>query len=299
MHRIPCIEDFRNYQFPHMPAFKNLSNTQRTAVSSFVDSMTVPYVKDMNILTFNASLLAIHQESQKRALESSSDIFVKSPFVRKESKEMISSAKLFAEVFPLEINKQKVKRRKMYWAQDFVVVTEEAEIKTYGDDLSSTISESRELPIAIEISVQSPIEDFNRLLSEYKDLETRVNVFTKMTSVIEDLIMLGGKSAHFRKATTSLQALRKASISDHSPNIYNSFLQSVIKSCQHGEFQPFWKDFFVIDTTLSLISKNECVTSDISETESKEFLSDSSAPIVHVSLPVNNAGDDDIFGEME
>ena len=211
LQRIPCTEDFRNFPFPHMIREQDISSNQKTTMANFVDALTKPYdPSSSTLLTYNAPLLSVQQEAQKRVLNlpvSPTDISIASPFTTTLPNSAKDSIKSLYTAFPLEIVEQKAsKKRKMYWS-DIEIVTDEPGFGPAEDAAASQeVSTQQTTEVLIEISSLNPIEDFERLVKiiPASSLDT---LYSKMVGVVEQLITEGGSNAHFRKAIGALKVI--------------------------------------------------------------------------------------------
>ena len=111
MHRLPCIEDIRDFQFPSLR--KDFSSVQQTAISNLVDGMTA----SRPLLRPNHALLNFYFEVERRATESeevllacsSSPCEIRSPILADLVQEV-------RQAFPLRPVEPKKGRQRKYWS---------------------------------------------------------------------------------------------------------------------------------------------------------------------------------------
>ena len=316
MHRIPCIEDFRNFPFPHMTSIDKILPCQKDAVSEYIRCMTVPYesTNEDSLLAYNAPLLSVLHAAQRRALSDTKVYQLNGSMLPKGDIEGAKAAiKMLRENFPMEyIEQQGSKKRKMYWADGVVINTEEGtgitamDANAGADVISTTASSSSasssSSAMSLEITVQNPVEDFEKFVRNYpNDSENLTSAFKKMTEIINELVS-GGNNAYFRRAIESLKSLRASILStkgvcSDGHSVYNTFLKDIVKQYSR-DYVVFWDNFFVKEgVNLTLISTGEVPASMISHEEAQIFLREE-APATAVPSAANQA-DDPMFDDLE
>jgi ATP-dependent DNA helicase 2 subunit 2 len=151
-----------------------------------------------------------------------------------------------------------------------------------------------------KIGTITPVEDYKALVNKLdSSLATFGNEFEQLSSQICSLIkefigefilqssMSSTKSSDHvdedtfqSKAVDCIKALREICVSYNRPYFINNFLhefKEYLKShklkSQMSCIESFWKRYFM-DEKLSLVSKNECSSSDLTEQEANEYLNE-------------------------
>ena len=308
LHRIPCLEDFRNFPFPHMTSIDKILPCQKDAVSEYIRCMTVPYesTNDDSLLGYDAPLLSVLHAAQRRALSNAKLYQLNEPIQPRRNLESAKNAiQKLRESFPMEYIEQKgTKKRKMYWADDVVIRTDDKDDSTTMQEASSSSATSSSS--SLEITVQNPVEDFEKIVQNCPDDgESLMSAFKRMTEVIDELVtQAGGNNAYFRKAIASLKSLRtnivsKKDVCTESHNIYNAFLKDSVKHYkQDPKNAVFWDNFFSKKgSELTLISTGEIPASMTSFEEAQSFITEDAQGTIS-SDPVNQL-DDSMLNDLE
>ena len=311
LHRIPCLEDFRNFPFPHMTSIDKILPCQKDAVSEYIRCMTVPYdsTEDDSMLGYNAPLLSVLHAAQRKALSDAKTYKLSEPFHPKGDLEGAKSAvQKLREVFPMEYIEQKgTRKRKMYWADDIIIRTDEKDDPT-GTESSSSSSSSLAAPstLSLEITVQNSVVDFERIVENCpQDNENLMSAFNGMTKIIDELVtQAGGNNAYYRRAIASLKSLRSAIVSkkdicSEGYNVYNMFIKNTVKCySQDPRNAIFWDDFVLKEgAVLTLISTGEVPASMVSFDEAQTFLTEEVQ--VTTSSTTVDLTDDSMLNDLE
>lgn len=129
MHRLPCIEDIRDFYFPSLS--KDFSAAQKTAISNLVDAINV----SRPLLMPNRALLNFYFEVERRATESEDVLHTcASPPSEVENASLAAILQEVKQAFPLRAVEPKKGRQKKYWSDIAVpgrsTVTEEPPMET-------------------------------------------------------------------------------------------------------------------------------------------------------------------------
>ncbi len=91
----------------------------------------------------------------------------------------------------------------------------------------------------------------------------------KMTEIILKFINESFKGSYYIRAIDCIKILRDACTDEDEAQFFNKFLEGLKGTFAVEQFMYFWN--LVIDNRVSLISKRENKTSDVTEEEAKVF----------------------------
>ena len=344
VHRLPCAEDVRDYLFPSLLAFDNAAavaqnpslRQQQAAVSSFVDSITLPTVDKTQLCPVNPVLFNFYNSvrdkitgvctSDINASTALKDLII-SPFA--SSAAATTALATVYSNFTLEKLESK-KKRKTYWSE-IEVKTGEGVAAGGGDiaeaarklarssseaassladadtDVESVFGSSLEDQPEFSAGSVAPVEDFQAVVAFASDPILQVGAAQRqglvksamqtLMDIVERHITLGASAAYYKRAATCIAALRQAAVDQQEANTFNAFMTDKIKAPhQFGRHSALWK--LVVDDNMRLISSAEVPDCGVSPQDADAFLH--AAPVERVAAPVVVANDDedDLFGSM-
>jgi ATP-dependent DNA helicase 2 subunit 2 len=129
--------------------------------------------------------------------------------------------------------------------------------------------EARKEEAKKEISTTRPIEDFKEMIN-YKYEDLTVKAINQMKDMIVKFILESFKGSYYIKALDCLKTLREACVDEDEVDIFNDYMKELKHTFPKEKLLDFWK--LIYDNRVSLISDSENKKSNVSESESKEWL---------------------------
>jgi len=295
MHQVPCKDDVRNYSFPPL---KETTREQQSAVSSFVDSMTISSVAPHRLAPMNSAIYGVTAKiveklaapvtlSTSLRIAQMADQFEAIPYrsdapevASAKSATIASSLETLKSHFPLKTNESTLEKRKIFFS-DLVLAPATQEILGGGggggasQKRARVESQEETGPVVPIFSEQStaPLEDFQALLSFAEATQAdKISAMHTMEKHVTRTVTQGRSKAQYKKALEFLSSLRAAAITTNEAQLYNAFLVDHIKPFAGSIDTECW-DMFVAAGNLSLITNEELPeTSSITPQEAIAFL---------------------------
>jgi ATP-dependent DNA helicase 2 subunit 2 len=335
MHRIPCAEDIREFNFPSLISFASDNQvrnnatlrTQKGAMSSFVRSMVIHNPNQQMLSCTNPSLHRVYADIHRRVINENEELMVAvdGGFKSFDTPEVSASLAEMNKHFPLKRSEKSTDRKKVFWSDIEIKTTAETDgngrikIEIDGQQIAAALSGQAAVANAtaasgvgtvdlpdFTVGSVTPTEDLEQLIEAVKnsslgDVEKRtkiVEALLVMTKVIERNITVGASKPHYKRAVECLSSLRSIAIREKDADVYNAFLRNTMKGVfSKGRHTMVWQ--MVVDEKLSLISSNDVTTSTVSVTEAKEFFNEKFVVEVPVTAVIVADEEEDLFGNME
>ncbi len=308
VHRLPCQEDSNMFVFQsflNSSTVRKMSEEQKTAMSSLVDSMTIAPSRRL-ITPYNHSIHTFLHQLQQQVLRNPIAIPVNEllpdPFtIISQSNSLASRKQLIqdnvkkvTELFPLETDEKATKKR-TYWT-DLTISEDGDDTKRAPKHARQEVSESKEVEMVIEDNMEEmtkkallkaftassldPLTTFDNLLAIPSMNPSDVKIiFTKMFEIIEYNIVSGASSPYYRKSIEYILHTRAKANQLQMVSMFNDFMMNCIKSGvvqsnrhKHSEFLQM-----MVEKKVTLISAAESHASHITAMEADVFLSTLSA----------------------
>ncbi|XP_071810860.1 X-ray repair cross-complementing protein 5-like isoform X4 [Apostichopus japonicus] len=316
---LPYAEDLRTYTFPSITENEKFkpSEEQLQAVDKLIDSMDLmgengepddddddegdnEMLKPKEIL--NPVFQRLYQCLLHRALNPNDTIqeideMLKASLERPQavSASSCQAVEEMQKVFKLEVTK---KSDKGTGENVFGVINQNGDApKTAApapDNADVTMADMAQGAIT-EVGSVNPVSDFQKLVKDADDT-TFKRVCKEMQNRIHQLVLESFGSQFFKKALDCLKSLRTETCQRKEPDLFNTFLRDTKQKLKSTSKTAFWQK--MCTENLTLISKVECPTSDVTEEDSKKFLQDQAASQeVEMAAPDESA--DDLLDMME
>lgn len=152
---------------------------------------------------------------------------------------------------------------------------------------------------ASTIGSVNPVKDFKEMF-ERRDVDLVDKAVEEMQNVILKMLQESIGDQYYIKSLDCLAALREGCVAEEEPDAFNRFMRKL--KGLYGTASSKRKDFWTLikDKQISLIHADECAESEVTPSESTAFLTDEYVTTVEpVEETKPDAGDDDLFGELE
>ncbi|CAN7998908.1 unnamed protein product, partial [Ixodes hexagonus] len=293
--QLPYMEDLRRFTFAPLDANKDNVPTE-VQLSIFDDLIAAMDLSETEVngepqelfkssQTCNPYLQRFYQCVQHRALHPKEPLPEIAPHVVDALKPPKTVAELsgpvfekMASLFPLhEVVPEKRKQDDSSTKNGGATATdpgatsdEPAAKKPRADlsmaDLVATATTKAALPMAFQVDVVNPVEDFKKLLAD-KD-HTFDNVCGQLEEVIVKLLNdTLGRAVH-AKAVRCLRTYREASIERSNPGKFNAFMKK-LKDLYSTKREDVWE--FLKKEAVQLVGKAECSKSAAEDDEVSRF----------------------------
>lgn len=317
LHRLPCIEDIRDYNFPSLVdgRFGPIPNTsQKYAISSLVDAMTTPATSILSmsepdkVTVANRCYVAVVASIVSRLSGNSSAISTTVTnnlrFLGDESLASDANAKV-KSLFPLVNADADVagKKRKAFWSDlNMNFQQQQLDSLEHGEAEAKMAEEEDSQPspssgITLHLGSVNPEADFRAIVAA-GFLEEIIGATETLGHVIELLVTTGGTKAHLRKALACVKAMREAAIANNLPNAFNKFMSDVVQTYRTGFHSQFWRD--MRDASVYPISTSEDPNSNIDVDTSKAFYEEAQMAVAPEAIQTSaTPEEEDLFGDMQ
>lgn len=291
LHRVPCAEDIRDFQFPDLDV-DSVPAAQQTAMSAYVDAVTLPQATSDNLTIYNPAMLSLLLNIQRKVVNDK--VVAKADIPETPA----ADCKSLQDNFPLTaVDQEKRKERKAHWADIDITMSDDAAAPVEEAPVAADIP----LPPPLNMGVVNAVEEFNEIFSDKYPLENPVQLesIDTMMKIIETLVTFGGTNAHYKKAVSCLKALRSGCILCRQIEKFNTYMRQNIKGqFAVGRHGRMWE--IVCDEGITLISTLENPQSGVSVDEAAAFVKAEEViapPVVSQVMTVNDE-EEDLFGMM-
>lgn len=333
MHRIPCVEDIREFNFPSLISFGSESQVrlnenlkcQRCAISNLVSSTMVEQPTHQMMSCTNPSLHRVFADIHRRIINEPSDTMVEvdDGFKSLSSPEVVDSLMEIQRHFSLKRSEKTTDRKKVFWSDIDIKTTVDQDtnrrvkIEIDGQQIAAALTNQNNVP-SLEVSNSStvnlpeftvgsitPIDDLDELIvalnNSTLDLVDKKNkiaeAFTVMTKVIERNITVGASRPHYKRAVECLAALRTCSIREKEFDCFNIFLRNMKATYSKGRHSMVWH--MVMEESLTLVTSVEVAACSVTKAEADEFFNEKFVVEMPVTTVVVADEEEDLFGNME
>lgn len=124
----------------------------------------------------------------------------------------------------------------------------------------------------------TPVEDFQAHIEAIKTHNPKnrkdriLKAMKILTKIIQRNVALGGSRTHYKRAVGCLVTLRQTSCEEKEYELFNTYLQTFKTNYQKGRHALAWQ--LATDQLITLISKDEVKSSNVTDDEAEQFLAD-------------------------